>query len=109
MAITYDWQVNYADVKATEDDLSNVCISCRWSVSATDDSTDPATTASSYSYATFGAPDPSSFIDFDNLTQETVLGWIYDSGVDKDAVEAGLVSQIDQIKNPPTTQRVIPA
>ena len=35
-----------------------------------------------------------------DLTQATVLGWIWTNGVDKTAVEANLQAQIDAQKNP---------
>jgi hypothetical protein len=39
-------------------------------------------------------------IDYADLTKETVLGWIWANGVDKDAVEASLAAQIELQKNP---------
>ena len=39
-------------------------------------------------------------IPYASLTKETVLGWIWANGVDKEAVEASLVAQIELQKNP---------
>jgi len=39
-------------------------------------------------------------IAYADLTQETVLGWIWANGVDKDAVEASLAAQIAEQKAP---------
>lgn len=39
-------------------------------------------------------------IPYASLTKETVLGWIWANGVDKDAVEASLAAQIELQKNP---------
>ena len=39
-------------------------------------------------------------IPYADLTKETVLGWIWANGVDKDAVEAALESQIAEQKAP---------
>jgi hypothetical protein len=41
-------------------------------------------------------------VDYADLTQEQVLGWIWANGVDKDAVEASLAAQIEAQKNPVT-------
>ena len=41
-------------------------------------------------------------IPYASLTKETVLGWIWANGVDKDAVEASLAAQIELQKNPVT-------
>ena len=40
-----------------------------------------------------------SFVSYDTLTQETVLGWLWDK-VDKEAVEAALEAQIEAQKTP---------
>jgi hypothetical protein len=39
-------------------------------------------------------------IPYADLTQEEVLGWIWASGVDKDATEAAVAAQIEAQKNP---------
>lgn len=39
-------------------------------------------------------------VPYDSLTQETVLGWIWANGVDKDAVEEALEAQIAEQKAP---------
>ena len=40
-----------------------------------------------------------SFVNYDTLTQETVLGWVW-SKVDKETVEAALTAQINAQKAP---------
>jgi hypothetical protein len=45
-------------------------------------------------------------IPYASLTKETVLGWIWANGVDKDAVEASLNAQIELQKNPVTATGV---
>lgn len=40
-----------------------------------------------------------SFVNYDTLTQETVLGWVWGK-VDKEAVEAALTAQINAQKAP---------
>ena len=40
-----------------------------------------------------------SFVNYDTLTQETVLGWLWQK-VDKDTVEAALTAQINAQKAP---------
>jgi len=44
--------------------------------------------------------DGTANIPYASLTKETVLGWIWANGVDKDAVEASLNAQIELQKNP---------
>jgi hypothetical protein len=42
-----------------------------------------------------------SFTPFDELTEETVIGWVQNS-LDKDEIEANLASQIEAAKAPAT-------
>jgi hypothetical protein len=57
-------------------------------------------------YATCSWSDGTPTVDYADLTQEQVLGWIWANGVDKDAVEASLASQIEAKKNPVTATGV---
>jgi hypothetical protein len=51
-------------------------------------------------YNTCGWPVGEPTIPYDELTQDIVLNWIWANGVDKDATEANLASQIELKKNP---------
>ena len=70
---------------------------------------DDAVTYSASSYGTCGFTyDPSSpdFTPYDQLTQDQVLGWCWNDGVDKDATEASLAANINDQKNPTTADGV---
>jgi hypothetical protein len=43
--------------------------------------------------------DDPKFTPYENLTQEQVLGWVWET-VDKDEIEASLAAQIEAQKNP---------
>jgi len=62
--------------------------------------------ASSYGTAGF-TPDATAdgFVPFENLTEASVLAWVYDS-VDKDSIEAALAANIESQKNPVTQEGV---
>jgi hypothetical protein len=49
-----------------------------------------------------------TFTPYDQLTQEQVLGWIWDNGVDKDATEAAVQQQLDNQINPPVVTPPLP-
>jgi hypothetical protein len=51
-------------------------------------------------YNTCSWSDGTPTVDYADLTQEQVLGWIWANGVDKDATEAALAAQIEAKKNP---------
>lgn len=51
-------------------------------------------------YSTCGWSEGQPVTPYDALTQETVLGWIWENGVDKTATEAAVTAQIEAQKNP---------
>jgi len=53
-------------------------------------------------YSTCSWSEGTATIPYASLTKETVLGWIWANGVDKEAVEASLEAQIELQKNPVT-------
>jgi len=59
-------------------------------------------TAGAYGSIGLGAPNPSSFIPFNQLTKEEVVGWVLSAlGVDQVvSIEEGLNNQIQQKLNP---------
>lgn len=48
------------------------------------------------------------YTPYANLTQQQVLGWVWASGVDKDATEAAVQQQIDNQINPPVVNPPLP-
>jgi len=50
----------------------------------------------------------SPYTPYADLTQDQVLGWIWASGVDKDATEAAVNQQIDNAINPPVVTPPLP-
>jgi len=51
-------------------------------------------------YSTCSWADGTPTIAYANLTEATVLGWIWSNGVDKTATEAALMAQINEKKQP---------
>jgi hypothetical protein len=54
---------------------------------------------SASAYATVSWAEGTPAIPYANLTEATVLAWVWES-VDKEATEASLAAQIDLLKNP---------
>jgi len=55
---------------------------------------------SASAYATVSWAEGTPTIPYADLTQETVLGWVWANGVDKQATEDALAAQIELKKNP---------
>jgi hypothetical protein len=49
-----------------------------------------------------------AYTPYADLTQEQVLGWIWSSGVDKDATEAAVNNQLQNLINPPVVTLPLP-
>ena len=76
-----------------------VVLECGWICTGADGDY----TGQAYSTCTFTPPqegDP-NFVPYNQLSQEDVLNWCWNSGVNKDATEAAVQQQIDLAKNPP--------
>ena len=101
---TLTWLIETLWVRPVEGSLTDVVVTAAWRCNGTDG------TYSGTVYATvsFTPPDPSKFIQYQDLTQAEVLNWVWTSGVDKDAAEAAVVQQIEQQKNPPIITPPLP-
>ena len=98
-----NWKINQLEVAPSEGDLTNVVITAWWQAIDEQD----GFTGTVYSYCTLPAPE-GEFTPYEDLTEEQVLGWVWDNGVDKDAVEAQVLAQIEDQKNPTVTTPPLP-
>ena len=103
-----DWQVSNLDCKVSEDGLSDVVYNVHWRVSKTEVDGDKTYSASVYSTCSVPGPNPASFVPYDQLTQNEVLGWIWANGVDKAATEAAVQQQIELQKHPVVVSPPLP-
>jgi hypothetical protein len=89
---TYNWKINTLESN-TADGFVSVA---HWQATAVDGEH----TASAYATVSWAEGTPA--IPYANLTEATVLGWVWES-VDKEATEASLATQIALLKNPVKT------
>jgi hypothetical protein len=75
-----------------------------WTVSLEED----GETASAYGSIGLGDPEPSSFVPYDQLTKEEVIGWVLSAlGVDQVvSIEEALHNQIQQKLNPTSSSGI---
>ena len=90
--MTTTWTISQLDRKTADGFVTTA----HWQCSAVDGE------HSASVYATCSWSDGTPTIPYADLTKETVLGWIWANGVDKDATEAALNDQINIKKNPVT-------
>ena len=91
---TVNWTISTLD----RDVATGFVRTCHWQATAVDGDY----TASIYSTCSWADGTPT--IPYADLTQETVLDWVWANGVDKQATEAALAAQIEAQKNPVTAQ-----
>ena len=84
------WNINQLDRQTSDGFVTTA----HWQASAKDGD------YSASVYSTCSWSDGTATIPYASLTKETVLGWIWANGVDKDTVEASLDAQIELQKNP---------
>ena len=94
--MTTTWTITQLDRQTS----NGFVTTAHWTASAVDGDY----SASTYSTSSWADGTPTT--PYADLTQATVLGWIWANGVDKEAVEASLQAQIDAQKNPVTATGV---
>ena len=99
-----NWSISTLESNTTDGGV----IVAHWRVTEEETVGDDTYSASAYSTASFtydaSSPD---FVPYADLTEEMVLGWCWDNGVDQTAVEASLTAKIEEQKNP-TTETGVP-
>jgi hypothetical protein len=100
---TINWIIESLIVRKVEGTLTDVVITADWRCNGTDET---------YSGTCYGscsfAPPSGSFTPYEDLTQDQVLGWCYENGVDKNAIEANVTLQIENQINPPVVTLPLP-
>jgi len=91
--MTTVWQISQMERTLADGGV----VVCHWRATATDGDY----SATNYGTAGF-TPDPSNsnWVAYDSITEDLALSWCFDSGVDKDAIEASLQANIDGQINP---------
>jgi len=87
MSVT--WKISTLD----RDVATGYVTTAHWTASAVDGE------HSASVYATVGWPEGTPAVPYANLTEATVLNWVWES-VDKTATESALAAQIALLKNP---------
>ena len=101
--MTILWLIERLLVKPTEGTNTDVVITADWRCNGTQET---------YSGTCYGScsfqPPSGSFTPYPDLTQDQVLQWCYENGVDKTAIEANVSLQIENQINPPVVVLPLP-
>ena len=91
--MTTTWKITQTDYQTADGFITTA----HWTATAVDG----GHSASIYSTCSFATDTPS--IPYASVTEQEVLAWCWNNGVDKDATEASLATQIALQQNPVTS------
>jgi hypothetical protein len=101
--MTILWIIERLLCKPIEGSNPDVVITADWRCNGTQDQ---------YSGTCYGScsfqPPSGEFTPYEDLTQEQVLNWCYENGVDQAAIEANVSQQIENQINPPVVTLPLP-
>ena len=103
--ITYDWNCKTVDVHPQEEGETDVVYNVHWIVTGVDD----GFFATNIGTQVVPLDPESTFIPFEDLTNEIVVGWTKEvMGEDQvDQIEASIASQIEALINPTSVTMTI--
>jgi len=101
------WLIEQMDCAVQQDGEADVVITAAWRCNGEQVDGNKTYTGTIYGSSTFTYTG-GEFTPYDQLTQEQVLGWCWSGGVDKDATEAAVQVQIDNLINPPVAILPLP-
>lgn len=108
MAIVYNWVVSAMDeYPTTPDNLQDVVFNVHWRRNATETVGDKTYFADVYGSLAVPAPSAEDFTPYADLTFEQVCGWL-EEGLDVEATDASLATQIENLINPPVVSLPLP-
>jgi hypothetical protein len=101
--MTISWLIERLLVKPIEGPNTDVVVTANWRCNGTQDN---------YSGTCYGScsfqPPSGDFTPYPDLTQEQVLGWCWENGVNKGQIEANVALQIETAINPPVVSLPLP-
>ena len=96
------------DSVPSEDGLTDVVVIAHWQCAGEQVFGGELFNAQVYGTCSFTLDRTKQFIPYASLTQDDVLSWIWTSGVDKDATQANIDNQIQNLINPPIVVLPLP-
>jgi len=109
MATTITWEIEWIKTYPFSEDQTDVVCETGWRCFGLNDvGGDVQHRAEAKGVCSFTYTSGDSFTAFDQLTQNQVLDWVWDSGVDKDFIELNVNKRIDDQINPPIVEQPLP-
>jgi len=100
---TINWTIDRMDAVPLVGDRPNIVYTVYWSCIATDTDVNGNTVTASDSASCNVPYDPSTYVPYSDLTQDIVLGWVWNYGPVKELVEGAVGDKLSKLINPITT------
>ena len=108
MNATFTWTIANMQVVPQLDGETDVVVQATWVCTGVEVANGKTYTNSAEGGGYFQAPQQGApFIPYDQLTQEQVLGWIWQT-ISQEKIESGVQGQLNNQINPPTVQLPLP-
>ena len=104
----YKWKVTLMDVVPSLDGFTNVVVGVHWYAEAIDESAPDPVNASIIGCTKLGKPTSQDFTAYDQLSEATVLSWVWDMDNTKQSTEQTLDNLIAKKKAPQIVNLVPP-
>jgi len=101
------WSINQMKCLPQTEGKTNVVTEVHWTCSVKQEQDDQTYSASDFGVCEF-VYRGGDFIDYDSLTLDDVLAWVWSSGVEKTDVEAKVKLKIADLINPPVVSLALP-
>jgi hypothetical protein len=104
--MTLTWKVRSLSCKPSFDGKTNIVETIHWDLTGVDGEY----TTSVYGATGINYEEGSSFVDYNSLTEETVITWLKDKLGENDiaSYEASVNSQLEALKNPKVVSPPLP-
>ena len=104
---TYNWTIEQLRCLPQAEGKTKVVTEAHWRCTATKEQDEKSYSSTNYGVSTFTYKG-GDFTEYDSLTLDDVLGWVWESGVDKPEIEARLNLNIADLVNPPVVVHPLP-
>ncbi len=104
MATTITWVISALNCIPNTPEGADYVVTAHWRCNGIDGTYNGTV----YSTCSFPVVQGTSFVPYEDLTEDDVLGWCWANGVDKDATEAAVEQQIQNQITPPIVTPPLP-
>jgi hypothetical protein len=102
------WNISQMDCYPQAEGEADVVFTVHWQCNGTQEQDNKTYSGTAYGACSVTYIAGTPYTPYADLTQDQVLGWVWASGVDKDATEAAVQQQIDNAINPPVVTPPLP-